>query len=72
MHTVLKPFVIFFFLFQYAAVFAPAAGFQAIHFKPKACCDGRMVVVDGGGGGGGWWSTKRFFNFAETLHTISL
>ena len=59
MHTVLKPFEKFIRLFQYVAVWFPAAGFQA---SGPACCDGRwMVVVDGGR------SKKKFSDFAQNF-----
>ena len=41
-----------YFAFQYAAIFDPAAGFQARRLL--VVTDGRMVVVDGG-----WMGSKK-------------
>ena len=45
-----------YFAFQYAAIFDPAAGFQARRLL--VVTDGRMVVD---GGGSGWMGSKKVF-----------
>ena len=45
---------------QPAAVFDPAAGFQA---RPTCVTDGG----GGGGGGGGGWVPKRFSDFSQNF-----